>query len=103
MPGTGVPFVLYTYVVASALLVALQVADLGTTLAALQIGGHEINPLVAWTLQNAGVVGLLYVKILGCVALLAFLVAGRRLRALRIANTLSLAVVAINVMQLAVF
>jgi hypothetical protein len=46
--------------------IALQVADLTTTLGAFRRGGHEANPLVAWAMRRLGTLpALVLVKLAG--------------------------------------
>ena len=54
---------------ALALLLALQIADILTTLRAIELGGREINPVMAWLMRRAGVPGALAVGKLFVLAL----------------------------------
>lgn len=42
-----------------------QIADVITTIRALQRGGREINPLIAWLMQRLGKYGWVGVKLAG--------------------------------------
>ena len=95
--------VTWTLVVASALLVVLQLADAGTTLAGLQVGARELNPLLSRAMHAWGVGGLLGIKAVVCAGLLPYLLVRRRLAILRAANAVSFAIVTANVLQLAAF
>ena len=55
---------------ALALFIALQVADIITTLLILRDGGRELNPVVKWFIDRLGpVAGLLVIKLLACAIL----------------------------------
>lgn len=80
--------------------VSLQVADLGTTMAVLRMGGVEENPLVKHLMVFGPLAGLLIAKLLtvgigvGCFM-------ATKPRALRMANLVFVAIVAWNLFILA--
>jgi len=73
----------------------LQLADLGTTVAVLRLGGVEENPLVKLLMSFGPVEGLILAKLLA-VALGVGCFVTTKPRALRMANFLFAAIVAWN-------
>lgn len=54
------------------LFVALQIADIATTIRALDRGARELNPVVRWFMARLGTVpGLVVIKGAGCAAIIA--------------------------------
>jgi hypothetical protein len=74
----------------------LQLADLGTTLAVLRLGGVEENPLIKHLMAFGPVEGLILAKLLAVALGLACYLATKP-RALRLANFAFVAIVAWNV------
>ena len=73
----------------------LQLADLGTTVAVLRLGGVEENPLVKHLMAFGPVQGLLLAKLLTlAIGVACFL--GAKPRALRLANIAFAAIIAWN-------
>lgn len=54
------------------LFVALQLADIASTVRALDKGARELNPVVRWIMARLGTVpGLIVIKGAGCAAIIA--------------------------------
>jgi len=78
----------------------LQVADLGTTLAVLRLGGVEENPLIKHLMLFGPVEGLILAK-LGAAAIGVVCFLSTKPRVLRLANFVFAAIVAWNVSVIA--
>lgn len=75
--------------------VLLQLADLGTTVAVLRLGGVEENPLVKHLMAFGPVEGLIVAKLVTvAIGVACFL--GTKPRALRLANFVFAAIIAWN-------
>lgn len=80
---------------AFACFVFLQIADLATTVAVLNLGGHEQNPLILALMSFGPLAGLVVAKCAALAIGVVCLVASRH-RALRVANFVFVAIVAWN-------
>jgi hypothetical protein len=76
--------------------ILLQVADIATTLAALEHGGNEQNPLVARFMGFGTVTGLMVSKLV-VLAVAAAIIRFRGFRVIRMANVVFGAIVAWNI------
>ena len=78
----------------------LQVADLGTTVAVLRLGGMEQNPLVKHLMSVGPIEGVILAKIVAMAIGVGCLIAAKR-RALLLANIVFVGIVAWNLSILA--
>lgn len=79
--------------------ILLQLADIGTTVAALSQGGYEQNPLVSRFMVFGTVQGLLWSKLV-VMAMAAVIIRWRGFRVIRMANVAFALVVSWNILML---